>query len=144
MALDAVGERVMVVYREPAALAVLDARDGKTIVRVETCGDADDVFFDAKRQRAYISCGEGVIDVVQRQGDTYASMSRIRTVPGARTALFVPELDRLFLAVRAGGGDGAAICRDGSKSDSAIAVAPCRHNWAAGMPSAEKGRPKPP
>jgi hypothetical protein len=104
----------MVVYREPAALAVLDARDGKTIVRVETCGDADDVFFDAKRQRAYISCGEGVIDVVQRQGDTYASMSRIRTVPGARTALFVPELDRLFLAVRAGGGDGAAICRDGS------------------------------
>ena len=32
-------------------------------------------------------------------------MSRIRTVPGARTALFVPELDRLFLAVRAGGGD---------------------------------------
>ena len=43
------------------------------------------------------------------QGDFYASIARIRTTPGARTALFVPELDRLFLAVRAGDGIGAAI-----------------------------------
>ena len=109
MALDPAGGRVMVVFRQPAELAVLDGREGATIARLATCGDADDVFFDAKRQRAYISCGEGVIDVVQRQGDTYASMARIRTSPGARTALFVPELDRLFLAVRAGDGVGAAI-----------------------------------
>ena len=65
-------------------------------------------------------------------------MSRIRTVPGARTAPFVPELDRLFLAVRAGGGDGAAICRDGSKSDPQLRSL-LAANWAAGMPSAEKG-----
>ena len=109
MALDPVGGRVMVVFRQPAELAVLDMREGTTIARLATCGDADDVFFDVKRQRAYISCGEGVIDVVQRQGDSYARIARIRTIPGARTALFVPELDRLFLAVRAGDGIGAAI-----------------------------------
>jgi hypothetical protein len=33
----------------------------------------------------------------------------VPTVAGARTALFVPELDRLFLAVRANGGEPAAI-----------------------------------
>jgi DNA-binding beta-propeller fold protein YncE len=109
MALDAAGGRVMIVFRQPAELAVLDTREGKTIARLGTCADADDVFFDTKRQRAYISCGEGAIDVVQRQGDTYASTARIRTIPGARTALFVPELDRLFLAVRASVGASAAI-----------------------------------
>jgi hypothetical protein len=109
MALDADNNRVMIVFRRPAELAVLDAHEGKTIARLATCGDADDIFFDAKRQRAYISCGEGVIDVVQRQGDAYASIERVPTVPGARTALFVPALDRLFLAVRASPGAGAAI-----------------------------------
>jgi hypothetical protein len=35
---------------------------------------------------------------------------RIRTAPGARTSLFVPELDRLFVARRAGpAGQEAAI-----------------------------------
>jgi DNA-binding beta-propeller fold protein YncE len=109
MALDAAGERLMVVFRRPAKLAVLDVREGKTIARLGTCGDADDIFFDTKRQRAYISCGEGAIDVVQHQGDTYASLARIGTAPGARTALFVPELDRLFLAARAGDATDAAI-----------------------------------
>jgi hypothetical protein len=37
------------------------------------------------------------------------SEERISTAPGARTALFVPELDRLFLAIRAGEGTGAAL-----------------------------------
>jgi DNA-binding beta-propeller fold protein YncE len=109
MALDAANERVMVVFRRPAELAVLDAREGTVIARLATCGDADDIFFDSKRQRAYISCGEGAIDVVRRQGDAYMSEERISTAPGARTALFVPELDRLFLAIRAGEGTGAAL-----------------------------------
>ena len=46
MALDAANERVMVVFRRPAELAVLDAREGTVIARLATCGDADDIFFD--------------------------------------------------------------------------------------------------
>ena len=99
----------MVVFRRPAGLAVLDTQDGRVIARLPTCGDADDVFFDGKRQRAYISCGEGFIDVVQRQGDRYASVARIKTASGARTALFVPDLDHYFLEVRASGSEPAAV-----------------------------------
>ena len=73
------------------------------------CIKSDDVFFDAKRQRVYVSCGKGFVDVIQRDGDTYEELARIPTVAGARTALFVPERDRLYLAVRASGGEGAAI-----------------------------------
>jgi hypothetical protein len=66
-----------------------------------TCGDADDVFVDPKRHRVYVSCGEGVVDVFEQQGDDFWRLARIPTVSGARTSLFAPELDRLFVAVRA-------------------------------------------
>jgi hypothetical protein len=50
-----------------------------------------------------------VVDVLRRHGDAYEELARVATAPGARTALFVPELDRLFVAARAGDGRGAAI-----------------------------------
>ncbi len=86
-------------------------RAGIVRANLATCGDADDVFFDARRRRLYVSCGEGVVDVLQ--GDAaagYHPLARIPTRPGARTSLFVPELDRLLVAARSSAsGAGAAI-----------------------------------
>jgi hypothetical protein len=79
------------------------------IASLEICGDADDVFVDAKRRRVYVSCGEGYIDVLDSERSAYRRIARIATVAGARTSLFVPELDRLMLAVRASSGEPAAI-----------------------------------
>ena len=109
MALDEAGGRLLVVGRSPPELLVLDTGSGRRVARLATCGDADDVFLDVKRQRAYVSCGEGFLDVVQRRGDAYESVARVATAAGARTALFVPELDRLFLAVRASASEPAAV-----------------------------------
>jgi len=109
MALDATDKRLFVVYRRPALLAVFDTGDGKVVTRLPTCGDADDVFVDGKRGLLYISCGDGALAVVQKEGDGYRELGRIPTVSGARTSLWVPELDRLFLAVRASGNEHAAI-----------------------------------
>lgn len=109
MALDASDKKLFAVYRRPALLAVFDTSSGKIVARIPTCGDADDVFVDAKRQRIYISCGEGALAVLQKQGDGYRELGRIPTVSGARTSLWASELDRLFLAVRARGNEQAAI-----------------------------------
>jgi YVTN family beta-propeller protein len=109
MALDEAGGRLLTVYREPALLAVFDTRSGAPVARLPACGDTDDVFFDARRQRVYLSCGAGFLDVLQRSGDVYERLARIATAAGARTALFVPERDRLYLAVRAAGSEGAAV-----------------------------------
>jgi hypothetical protein len=50
-----------------------------------------------------------VVDVLE-QGETgYRHLARVPTVSGARTSLFVPELDRLFVAVRSRSGEPAAI-----------------------------------
>ena len=109
MALDEADGRLVVGYREPALLAVFDTGSGTPVARLPACGDTDDVFIDAKRQRLYLSCGAGFLDVIQQNGDTYEELARIPTISGARTALFVPERDRLYLAVRASDGEGAAV-----------------------------------
>jgi YVTN family beta-propeller protein len=109
MALDSVRRQVLVIFRAPAELGVFAMTDGKLITSIETCGDADDVFMDAKRARAYVSCGAGFVDVFEAKGEVYRRIARIPTVSGARTALFVPELDRLLVAARASGNEPAAI-----------------------------------
>jgi YVTN family beta-propeller protein len=107
MALRLAAQQVVAVFRSPAQLGVFAMADGARVAAVETCGDADDVFDDAKRGRIYVSCGDGFLDVLD--GGDFRRIAHIRTVAGARTSLFVPELDRLFLAVRANGAEPAAI-----------------------------------
>jgi hypothetical protein len=109
MAIDQDAHWVVVVFRSPSALMAFAAEDGRAVAKLETCGDADDVFVDAKRHRVYVSCGEGAVDVLGQDGTGYRRIARVPTVPGARTSLFVPELDRLFVAVRASSGERPAI-----------------------------------
>jgi hypothetical protein len=99
MILDSLGH-VAVVFRSPARLVLFDAASGKQIKSADTCSDADDLFFDARRERFYVSCGQGVVDVFASAD--LARLARMPTRPGGRTSLFVPELDRLFVAERAG------------------------------------------
>ncbi len=91
---------VAAVFRAPARLVLFDAVTGKQGAAADTCGDSDDLFFDAGRKRFYVSCGAGVVDVFAA-GDL-KPLGRVETKSGARTSLFVAELDRLFVAERAG------------------------------------------
>jgi DNA-binding beta-propeller fold protein YncE len=109
MAIDRDAHRVLVVSRSPPTLMALSSQDGRIVTKIETCGDADDVFVDAKRHRVYVSCGEGGVDVLEQREAEYRRLARVPTVSGARTSLFVPELDRLFVAVRSRSGEPAAI-----------------------------------
>jgi hypothetical protein len=102
MALDETDAVLATVFRNPARLVLFDTSTGAMRENLATGGDADDVFFDPKRRRIYVSCGEGIVDVFQRYGDGYRRLEQIKTASGARTSLFVPELDRLFVAVPAG------------------------------------------
>ncbi len=64
IALDAAGTIVATVFRHPPKLVLVDARTGAATARLDACGDADDVFFDAKRARIYVVCGAGIVDVL--------------------------------------------------------------------------------
>lgn len=109
LAFEATSGQVAVVYRLPSRLVIFDAASGAIAQALPTCGDSDDVFFDTRRGRLYVVCGDGHIDLFARKDGSLQRIATIATVPGARTALFVPAVDRLYLAVRAAGGQPAAI-----------------------------------
>jgi hypothetical protein len=91
----------MSVYRAPGRLVILSAATGRKVQDIAVCGDSDDLFYDGARQRLYVSCGSGHVDVLQGAPGQLQRIARIKTSSGARTSLYVPELDRLFVAARA-------------------------------------------
>jgi DNA-binding beta-propeller fold protein YncE len=107
LALDEEHGALLVVYRDPAKVVRYRTATGQVASIVDTCKDADDVFIDAKRSLLYVICGSGAIDILHH--DTLKRLGRFSTVPGARTGMFVPGADRLFVAARATGANAAEI-----------------------------------
>lgn len=100
MALDEPNHRLFVGCRLPSKLVVFDTESGKIVAKTDISGDPDEVFFDSERRRIYAICGAGEIDVIeQADPNTYRTSIKISTAEGARTGLFVPERDALFVAV---------------------------------------------
>jgi DNA-binding beta-propeller fold protein YncE len=109
LALDPASHTIAMVYRWPARLVLMDEETGSVRQDLKSCGDADDVAFDPPRGRIYVVCGSGSIDVFQKGAAGYYPLASVMSRQGARTGLFVPELDRLFVAARASGREGAAL-----------------------------------
>src|SRR4029077_18230826 len=82
---DPVSNAVVIVYRLPSRLAVTDADTGAGRQDIGVCGDSDDPFLDASRQRIYVSCGSGDIEVLDASSQGYGKPVRIKSRAGART-----------------------------------------------------------
>jgi hypothetical protein len=109
LALDSEAGVIAVVYRLPAKLVLFRTASGQVEQKLDTCGDADDLFFDRARKRLYVICGGGAVDVFGMARAGYSPAGRISTRGGARTGVFSPQLDRLYVAVRASGNQPAAV-----------------------------------
>ena len=110
MALDESNHRLFVGCRLPSRLVVLNTESGDVVAKIDISGDPDDVFYDRKRHRVYAICGAGKIDIIeQTDANNYKALTKIDTAEGARTGLFVPERDTLFVAVPHRGSQQAEI-----------------------------------
>jgi YVTN family beta-propeller protein len=110
MALDEENHRLFVGCRTPAHLVVFDTNAGTIAADLGISSDTDDLFYDGKLKRLYISCGEGFVDVInQRDANSYQLRERIPTRAGARTSFFSAEMNKLFLAVPQRGNQDAEI-----------------------------------
>jgi YVTN family beta-propeller protein len=110
MALDEPNHRLFVGCRKPAKLLVLDTQAGKTVTSVDVVGDTDDLFYDAANKRIYVAGGGGKITVVsQAAPDRYEVIGEVETAPGARTAYFVAEAGRLYVALPKRGAQSAEL-----------------------------------
>ncbi len=100
LAIDEGNKRIFIGCRTEPMVVVLDSETGKEIASVAIPKDVDDVYYDAKRKRMYVSCGEGFLAVIRQLGpDKYELSEKIATAKQAKTALFVAESNRLYLAV---------------------------------------------
>ncbi|MDB5699134.1 MAG: hypothetical protein JWN69_1938 [Alphaproteobacteria bacterium] len=106
LATDPSGRWFALAYRLPAALQIRDAVKGAVISTRAACGDADDLFIDG--DRFLLVCGAGHVDLSSITNSN-AEPVRVTTGAGARTGLFVPELQMLFVAAPARGGAPAAL-----------------------------------
>jgi DNA-binding beta-propeller fold protein YncE len=98
LALDPAGKRVFVGCRKPPKVVVLDADTGKELSDADIPGDTDDLFFDAKRKRLYVCCGEGVLAVLEDGGEKgFKLVEKVATRKLTRTGLYDPASDRLFV-----------------------------------------------
>ena len=102
VAFDAEDHAVLVGCRKPARSVSIDASTGVEVSDLPSATGADDLFYEAKRHRAYLISGSGAVDVYQVGPDkSLKAVDSIKTGPGAKTGLLVPSLKALFVAVPA-------------------------------------------
>jgi hypothetical protein len=110
LALDEANRRMFVGTRSPPKLLILDTETGKQVISLDSSGDTDDIFYDTKNKRIYVSGGEGAISLFeQTDPDTYSLVGKVDTAEGARTSLFVADSDTLYVAVPHRGSQQAEI-----------------------------------
>lgn len=110
MAYDAVEHRLMIGYRIPATLKVLDSKTGKELFSAGMVGDVDDFYWDERSKQLFISGGGGSINIFKDMGsNNFKQVANIKTRSGARTSLWVPQLRKFILAARENGNKPASL-----------------------------------
>lgn len=103
--LDEASHRLFIVARSPGKLIVLNADTGVSIASFSAPGRVDAEIFDAANRRVYAPGGEGYIGVYAEQDPGhFAELPHVPSSVGAKTAILVPELHRLYVAVSPGEG----------------------------------------
>src|SRR5262249_32040897 len=100
MALDEAHHRLFVGLRKPAMLLIVDTESGKEIGRLESGGDTGELVYDPPAQRHLHAGRAGAVrNGAEEDARPFPAGRTVPPAAGARTALFVPALGRLYLAV---------------------------------------------
>ena len=108
LVLDEPNHRLFSASHTPPKLFVFDLDTGKVIASLPCAENSDDMGYDPVRKRIYITGDGSTSIIVQQDADHYVSVAELPTGYRAKTSIFVPELNRLYIAVssrgkRAGG-----------------------------------------
>ena len=102
--LDEENKRLFIVTRKPFKFVVLDTDTGATVASMDAPQRTNELVMDRANRRIYLT-GDDYIAVIEQKGpDKYEQVAKIPSDKGAKTAILVPELNRLYVAV-AGKGD---------------------------------------
>jgi len=99
LVLDEPNHRVFIATRKPAKFFVYDTDTGKVVTTLPTAEMHDDMWFDVARKRIYVTGTETTAVMEQRDADHYSHLADVPTGYRAKTSIYVPELNRLYVAV---------------------------------------------
>jgi DNA-binding beta-propeller fold protein YncE len=99
IALDEANKRLFVVTRKPFKLVVLDTDTGASVASFEAPKRTNELQFDKANRRLYLTGDEYVAVFQQHGADRYEEIARVKSEKGAKTAILVPEVNRLYVAV---------------------------------------------
>lgn len=103
VAFDPAQHRLYVVCRSPGMVVVMSSDTGAVIDKQPAPLRADEVQYDESTHRLYVPGGEGYMGIYDTSDpDHLRIVEKVTTAPGAKTALLIPEMHRLFLAVSPG------------------------------------------
>jgi hypothetical protein len=108
MALDPKARVIASGFRLPGRFVAYDP-EGKVLANLPGCGTTDDLFFDAARQRFYMLCADGHIDVFAGAPGALRRVDEVTSRSGGRTGLFDADSGTLYVAASASADKPAAV-----------------------------------
>lgn len=103
MAFDADHRRLYIGCRDGdmhGSIAVVDLKSGAELDTLPIGGWVDSIYYDAKRQRIYSSSGVGHLETWQfLPGGKYQKLPSMDTAVMAKTSVYSPDLDLMFVSV---------------------------------------------
>jgi DNA-binding beta-propeller fold protein YncE len=98
IALDEPNHRLFTATRKPPQFVVFNMDTGKVVASLPCVGVNSDMSLDVKRKRIYITGSDTATVIDQRDADHYEQIAEVPTAYRAKSSIFVPQLNRLYVA----------------------------------------------
>jgi DNA-binding beta-propeller fold protein YncE len=98
IALDEPNHRLFTATRKPPKFIVFNIDTGKVVTSLPCVGVNSDMSFDVARKRIYVTGSDTASVFEQRDADHYEHIAEVPTAYRAKSSIFVPELQRLYVA----------------------------------------------
>ena len=110
LAFDGDQRLIFLACRTPGTVIAIDASTGKELASLPTAAGADDLFYDSAQRRVYVIAGSGEVDTYQvDEAKNLHALGALKTAAGAKTGLFVPMQNLLYVGLPGTGLDAASI-----------------------------------
>jgi YVTN family beta-propeller protein len=96
LAFDVAGSRLFSVCDKK--MAVTDSNSGASLANPSIGNGPDAAGYSAAHKLAFASCGEGVLSVIDASSSDYKAIETLPTQKSARTMIYDPSADRIYLA----------------------------------------------
>jgi DNA-binding beta-propeller fold protein YncE len=103
VAFDPAQHRLYVVTRTPGMVVAMNSDTGAVVSTIAAPLRADEVQYDDATHRLYVPGGEGWMGIYDTSDANHIKLvEKVTTAPGAKTALLIPSMHRLWLAASPG------------------------------------------